>query len=61
MRELIQSNESFDAYNDKIVRGVIRSIRVMSDRTIFLTSKSGITVEEKVERYSHSDNSDENG
>ena len=61
VRELIQSNESFDAYNDKIVRGVIRSIRVMSDRTIFLTSKSGITVEEKVERYSHSDNSDENG
>ena len=60
VRELIQSNESFDEYNDKIVRGVIRSIRVMSDRKIFITSKSGITVEEKVERYSHSDNSDKN-
>ena len=52
VREFIKSNESFDSYNDKIVRGVIRSIRVMSDKTIIITSKSGTTVEEKVERYS---------
>lgn len=61
VREFIKSSESFDAYNDKIVRGVIRSIRVMSDRTIIITSKSGNTVEEKVERYYHSDSPDENG
>ena len=33
----------------------------MSDRTIIITSKSGNTVEEKVERYYHSDSPDENG
>lgn len=52
VREFIKANESFTEYNDKIVRGVIRSIRVMSDRTIILTSKAGVVGEERVERYS---------
>ena len=58
VREFIKANESFDEYNDKIVRGVIRNIRVMSDRTIILTSKAGVMVEERVERYSRTANND---
>lgn len=58
VREFIKANENFDEYNDKIVRSVIRSIRVMSDRTIILTSKAGVMVEERVERYSRTDNND---
>ena len=58
VREFIKANESFDEYSDKIVRGVIRSIRVMSDRTIILTSKAGVMVEEMVKRYSRTDNND---